>query len=111
MTAQQHRAKYGKTLDVHRLEPGSAYAAAGCVTLCRACHGPQPKSPRGLLSLLTPESRRKLATVKALSQEMGETFDPLAFVLSLVREPIRALHTATADAFCEFHTRRRKDDA
>ncbi len=45
MTARQHKKKYGKNLDVHRLEPGSPYKIRGCVTLCRGCHGPKPRSP------------------------------------------------------------------
>ncbi len=44
MTASQHKAKYGRNLDVHRVEPGSPYKVRGCVTLCRACHGPKPRS-------------------------------------------------------------------
>lgn len=34
MTNDQHKAKYGKSLDVHRLVPGSLYTVDGCVTLC-----------------------------------------------------------------------------
>jgi hypothetical protein len=47
MTHAQHRARYRKTLDVHRLTPGGEYTLAGCVTLCRKCHGSKPRSPRG----------------------------------------------------------------
>jgi hypothetical protein len=47
MTARQHVKQHGRTLDVHRLVPGSRYTVKGCITLCRKCHGPQPKSPRG----------------------------------------------------------------
>jgi hypothetical protein len=35
----------GRRLDVHRLTPGSPYSVEGCVTLCRACHGPERKLP------------------------------------------------------------------
>jgi hypothetical protein len=31
--------EYGITLEVHRLKPGSAYTADGCVTTCAGCHG------------------------------------------------------------------------
>lgn len=44
MTEAEHRAKYGRTLDVHRVVPRSRYTVVGSVTLCRACHGPQPKA-------------------------------------------------------------------
>lgn len=47
MTAAEHRRIYGKTLDVHRIVPGSLYTAEGCVTICRRCHGSQPKRQRG----------------------------------------------------------------
>lgn len=45
MTAEQHIERYGVTLDVHRLVPGSKYAIDGCVTLCKKCHGPKEKIP------------------------------------------------------------------
>ncbi len=44
MTNRDHKAKHGRQLEVHRIEPGSAYSVSGCVTLCRSCHGPKPKS-------------------------------------------------------------------
>jgi hypothetical protein len=43
MTNEQSFARYGRTLDVHRLVPGSKYTLAGSVTLCRLCHARQPK--------------------------------------------------------------------
>ena len=36
--------RFGRSLDVHRLTPGNPYTVEGCVTLCRACHMPKPKS-------------------------------------------------------------------
>ncbi len=47
MTVAEHKERYGKTVEVHRVVPGSAYAVDGCVTLCRHCHGPEPRRPRG----------------------------------------------------------------
>jgi hypothetical protein len=48
MTNEEHKARYGgKSLHVHRKEPGGPYTVDGCITLCHACHGPQPKKPRG----------------------------------------------------------------
>jgi 5-methylcytosine-specific restriction endonuclease McrA len=52
MTDQQHKATFGRSLEVHRVAPGSPYTVNGCVTLCKPCHGPQPKSPHG-----SPSSR------------------------------------------------------
>jgi hypothetical protein len=46
MTADQHRARYHRTLDVHRTTPGGPYTVEGCITLCQRCHGPQPRRPR-----------------------------------------------------------------
>lgn len=43
-----HVALYGRTLDVHRVVPGSVYTVEGCVTLCRACHGPAPRRKNGV---------------------------------------------------------------
>lgn len=34
----------GKTLEVHRLNPGSKYTIAGCVTLCFECHKSKVRS-------------------------------------------------------------------
>lgn len=47
MTAAEHIEKHGRNLDVHRKTPGSPYSIEGTETLCRTCHGPQPRSPRG----------------------------------------------------------------
>lgn len=49
MTNDAHLKRTGKQLEVHRVRPGSAYSTepGACVTLCRSCHGPEPRSPRG----------------------------------------------------------------
>jgi hypothetical protein len=47
MTVEQHKKLCGRTLDVHRLIPGSVYTVEGCVTVCRGCHYKEPKSPPG----------------------------------------------------------------
>lgn len=44
MTARSHWKRYRRKLDVHRLVPGSRYTIRGCITVCRPCHGPLPKS-------------------------------------------------------------------
>ena len=38
LTARKHHKRTKRTLDVHRLVPGSRYTVRGCVTLCRDCH-------------------------------------------------------------------------
>jgi 5-methylcytosine-specific restriction endonuclease McrA len=47
LTNDQHVQAHGRSLDVHRIVPGSEYSVDGCVTLCRRCHKSKPKSPRG----------------------------------------------------------------
>lgn len=44
----EHVSKTGRQLEVHRLTPGSAYSIEGCKTLCRWCHGPEPRLPKGM---------------------------------------------------------------
>jgi hypothetical protein len=48
-TQAEHFERFGRDLDVHRITPGSPYSLdeGVCQTLCRVCHGPKPKSPRG----------------------------------------------------------------
>jgi len=38
MTKEAHIEKYGKQLEVHRLQAGSPYTLEGCITLCFTCH-------------------------------------------------------------------------
>jgi hypothetical protein len=47
MTNHEHLEATERQLEVHRVIPGSVYSLDGCVTLCRACHGPQPRRKRG----------------------------------------------------------------
>lgn len=44
MTGQRSVEKYGRILDVHRIEPGSKYTVDGCETICRSCHTKEPGS-------------------------------------------------------------------
>jgi hypothetical protein len=44
MTNDDHLAKNGRALDVHRIIPGYYYDPALCVTLCRSCHAKKPKT-------------------------------------------------------------------
>ncbi len=57
MTNNEHLAQYGKQLDVHRVKPGQPYTLAGCVTLCRSCHGSRPKRQPGERNLAYPGRR------------------------------------------------------
>jgi hypothetical protein len=51
MSSADHVDAYGRDLDVHRLTPGSLYTLEGCVTMCKACHAPQPRRKKGATDL------------------------------------------------------------
>ena len=61
LTNEEHLERYGRSLEVHRKTPGSKYAVADCQTLCRSCHGPKPKRPRG-----TYDSPYRIVTLPAV---------------------------------------------
>jgi len=66
MTADEHRAAFGKTLDVHRTTPGSLYTIEGCVTLCVTCHQSQPSRKPGEPDLANgPQFRYTLCAAPA----------------------------------------------
>jgi 5-methylcytosine-specific restriction endonuclease McrA len=47
MTNHEHLEATEQQLEVHRVVPGSVYSLDGCVTLCKRCHGPEPRRRRG----------------------------------------------------------------
>lgn len=54
-TNDEHLALTGKSLEVHRVVPGSLYAIdSSCVTLCKTCHGPQPRRPAHSVGCSSP---------------------------------------------------------
>lgn len=57
-TNEQNLEEMGCALDVHRLVPGSRYTVDGCVTLCKGCHGPQPKRRPRQPDLAYPDRQR-----------------------------------------------------
>src|SRR5262249_32933680 len=58
MPEDEHRARYGRSLHVHRLLPGSEYTVEGCLTVCSGCHGFQPRRAVGSIDLAHPAGRR-----------------------------------------------------
>lgn len=80
MTNEEHMERYsGRSLDVHRLVPGSDYTPDGCVTLCRKCHASKPKRPAGqgeCSSFRPPLDIRQ--AVDDLAREQRRTFSQLA---------------------------------
>lgn len=70
MTAEEHVALHGRNLEVHRIVPGSDYTPEGCVTLCRKCHGPKPRSLRNSVGFRLPYDLYKKAKFIAVMDEM-----------------------------------------
>lgn len=66
MTNEEHVGAQGRSLHVHRIEPGSAYTLEGCLTLCVRCHGAEPKSAPG-----TGTGRRMIAADPALYERLA----------------------------------------
>lgn len=64
--------RHGRSLQVHRITPGSVYTIDGCVTLCQQCHRKEPKRAKGVedeettgVVLRLPEAyREKLQELK-----------------------------------------------
>jgi hypothetical protein len=95
LSNDEHRAQTGRQLDVHRLVPGSEYTVAGCVTLCRACHGPKPRVPWGQGK--GPTSLRPLAGMRAVLERLArEQRRSLSQTIELLLEEVlqqRGLYT------------------
>lgn len=83
MSNEAHVEKYGRSLEVHRLIPGGPYSLGNCVTLCIVCHGPKPRSPRGL-----PVPRELAVKIKAVVRSSGESAS--AYVARLLSPLIEA---------------------
>jgi hypothetical protein len=91
MTAHEHLRVYRRTLDVHRVVPGTRYTVKGCVTLCKKCHKEKPKSPyrRGQKEILAARlSREMVATIDVLAQETYRTRP--AMLMALLEEALTA---------------------
>lgn len=52
----EHQKRNGRSLDVHRKNPGSPYTPEGCVTLCRKCHGQEPRRAKGVVDAERPNT-------------------------------------------------------
>lgn len=94
MTNFEHVLNTGKSLEVHRLDPGTEYTVEGCVTLCKSCHGPKAKSKP-----LTKFSAKKNAywfpvsvdsRLKRLVDEFAEKNDPQFTVRAVVESALKA---------------------
>lgn len=91
-----HVAQYGRRLDVHRLAPGSLYTPEGCVTLCKRCHGPEPRLKKG-----EPSATRGPSLFLSLSADEASAL--AAFIGSQAVPPKAAavLRKALRDFFAE----------
>jgi hypothetical protein len=94
MMNEEHLRRYGKSLEVHRTTPGSPYTHDGCVTLCKPCHGPQPRRKRNTVGLA---ERTKFYLDPALKQPA------LDFIASHDRPPAlsRVLERALKEFFAK----------
>jgi 5-methylcytosine-specific restriction endonuclease McrA len=67
-----HQKATGKSLHVHRLQPGSAYTVQGCISLCASCHGQAPRRAPG------EQDREQTAVLVALDPDMYDTLKAIA---------------------------------
>jgi hypothetical protein len=88
MTNDEHLLLHGKSLEVHRIQPGSLYSVEGCVTLCKPCHGRQPKRAAGVPDLEGSRVSKPIAVdpdlydrLKALADRNGR---PVSWEIRLV---------------------------
>ncbi len=95
ITNDDHLKLTDRSLDVHRVTPGSEYSAAPgvCVTLCRSCHGPEPKSPRKPNQRLFPKKEMVALSFK-LSCAEAEAIDAIADRLAADSHSLRPSRSA-----------------
>lgn len=85
MTAADHLARYGKTLQVHRLSPGKPYSIDGCVALCIPCHAPKPRSPYGTFPNGAPIDAEVMRVARIVASYEGVS------IAELLSETLRPL--------------------
>lgn len=75
-TNADHIAEFGRTLDVHRVTPGSEYSVEPgvCVTLCRNCHSTKPKRPSGSVQRAYKSVRLPARLWEAIEELAAERF-------------------------------------
>lgn len=76
MTNDDHIRIYGKSLQVHRIIPGSVYSVRGCETVCYRCHSKKPKSKRRLnhspkIILELPEHHKRAVRLYAAKRGLS----------------------------------------
>lgn len=96
MTDEAHRERWGKGLEVHRLEPGSTYTIEGCITLCKRCHGFKPRCrhrPRqparftaAVVFAVKPEVRERIRRVAKSKGMRMSSYIRMAIVMRLERD-------------------------
>jgi len=94
MTNFEHVLLVGRSLEVHRLAPGSVYSIEGCVTLCQPCHSSKPKSEP--FSRYSPKKNAFWfpvsidARLKNLVDEYAAQNDPQFTVRAVVESALKA---------------------
>lgn len=86
ITEEAYRAVCGKSLEVHRIQPGTPYTVEGARTLCGRCHLAQPRSPRGTSDVVMLRLPRAVLR-EALGGEI-----PDVSLHDLVLRLVRAVH-------------------
>lgn len=73
MTTAASLERYGRVLDVHRVNPDVVYSVDACVTLCRLCHRHKARKkeeiPYSREPVATPENRVKMVRLGSLLRE------------------------------------------
>lgn len=98
LTQSDHIARTGRRLEVHRLTPGGYYSIEGCVTLCKSCHGPQPRRKRGSVDLAQPPKKRRVTRGVQFytDDELADAFDQFLASLSANERPTKRAVIETA---------------
>jgi hypothetical protein len=89
MSGAEHKRRFGRDLDLHRIRPGSEYFTSACVLLCRPCHYSKPKSPH----YSRPHQRVRLSrqahrTLRIIGAFAG--MSPADFMAALITPSLRS---------------------
>lgn len=100
LTAAEHIERHGRTLQVHRKEPGSLYTLDGCETLCCDCHAPEPKRGRG-----EPDAEKTRVTIGVRLSVSPQTHAALRVLAARCRMSMaRYCETLVEQAVATGHT-------
>lgn len=91
------RNRFLKRLEVHRVQPGSLYTVAGCVTLCKQCHRRRhPGRAKGPARMSVTMPRDVWMAVKIRALKKG--VHPMVLVNELLKSGLTAEIAEVANA-------------